>query len=231
MSAVDLNALRAEGRSGDNPRGASALMVAAADELEALRARAAAVDAAWAAMGRVRHGNLHDLNPSDLFGPHSDGCRACALEAAVAAAAPPVKYVVGLAFTPNLARVALIEKRRPAWQAGFLNGVGGGVEHGESPADAMAREGDEEAGLAGLEWVEFLTYDDARGYRVAFYRATLGARQDPVSRTDEQVSLERVDDVCAGRLKVVHNIPWLVTMAVAHAAGGPAYAIVDRGRP
>lgn len=31
-------------------------------------------------------------------------------------------YVLGFAFTPD-GRVALIQKKRPAWQAGRLNGI------------------------------------------------------------------------------------------------------------
>ncbi|MCG8687380.1 MAG: NUDIX hydrolase [Desulfobacterales bacterium] len=60
------------------------------------------------------------------------------------------KFVVGFAYT-NDGRVLLMEKRRPKWQRGFLNGIGGKMEADETPRAAMTRESMEEAGL-DLEW-------------------------------------------------------------------------------
>jgi hypothetical protein len=51
----------------------------------------------------------------------------------------------GFAFSPDHSRVVLIAKNRPARQAGRLNGVGGHVKPGETPAAAMAREFREES--------------------------------------------------------------------------------------
>ena len=75
-------------------------------------------------------------------------------------------YVCGFFFSPDRGRVLLIRKRRPAWQVGRLNGVGGKIEPGESPAQAMCREFREEAGLDVGDWqpgVE-LTGPDWRGH-------------------------------------------------------------------
>ena len=38
------------------------------------------------------------------------------------------EYVCGFLFSPDRKKVLLIRKRRPAWQAGKLNGVGGKVD-------------------------------------------------------------------------------------------------------
>lgn len=57
-----------------------------------------------------------------------------------------MRYVLGFAFTAN-GRVALIQKQKPAWQAGRWNGIGGKIEEGESPVQAMAREFREETGV------------------------------------------------------------------------------------
>lgn len=46
-------------------------------------------------------------------------------------------YVVGFMLDQAREHVVLIEKNRPAWQAGKLNGVGGKVEPGEFPVNAM----------------------------------------------------------------------------------------------
>lgn len=53
----------------------------------------------------------------------------------------------------------MIRKRRPVSQAGTFNGIGGKVEQGESPADAMVRECFEESGIETLplQWQHNVT--------------------------------------------------------------------------
>jgi len=65
---------------------------------------------------------------------------------------PRKKMVVGFMIDQSLdiagdGIVLLIRKNKPIWQAGALNGVGGKVEAGEAPVDAMTREFYEEAGV------------------------------------------------------------------------------------
>jgi 8-oxo-dGTP diphosphatase len=60
-------------------------------------------------------------------------------------------YVVGFAFSDDTEHILLIKKLRPQWQKGFLNGIGGKIEEGESPIEAMQRESMEETGLR-LDW-------------------------------------------------------------------------------
>ena len=61
-------------------------------------------------------------------------------------AADKTEYVVCFALTPNH-RVALVEKLRPEWQLGRLNGVGGKIESFEGWMEAARREFREEAGV------------------------------------------------------------------------------------
>ena len=56
-------------------------------------------------------------------------------------------YVAGFTFSENDTDVLLIEKQNPAWQRGFLNAVGGKIEPGEQPLEAMTREFKEETGV------------------------------------------------------------------------------------
>ena len=56
-------------------------------------------------------------------------------------------YACGFLFSLDRQRVLLIRKRRPAWQAGKLNGLGGKIEPGETPDAAARREVLEETGL------------------------------------------------------------------------------------
>jgi 8-oxo-dGTP pyrophosphatase MutT (NUDIX family) len=57
------------------------------------------------------------------------------------------RYVLGFVFNRNLGRVLLVLKNRPAWQANKLNGIGGKIEVGETPLQAMEREFREETGF------------------------------------------------------------------------------------
>lgn len=63
----------------------------------------------------------------------------------------PVKhrYVLGLLFSEDASRVLLVWKNRPAWQNGKLNGIGGKIEPGETPLQAMDREFVEETYFVG----------------------------------------------------------------------------------
>lgn len=65
-------------------------------------------------------------------------------------------------FDPELKDVLLIRKRRPKWQAGYLNGLGGKVFKEQAGA-AMAREFLEESGIKTLadDWNYFCTLQDA----------------------------------------------------------------------
>jgi 8-oxo-dGTP diphosphatase len=67
-------------------------------------------------------------------------------------------YVCGFLFSPDKSRVLLIRKRRPTWQAGLLNGVGGKIEPSDPcPLHAMTREFREEASLTITDWQHCLT--------------------------------------------------------------------------
>lgn len=57
-------------------------------------------------------------------------------------------YCLGFAFNEALTQVALLQKNRPAWLAGKWTGIGGHVEPGETSRAAVAREVEEEAGVA-----------------------------------------------------------------------------------
>ena len=119
------------------------------------------------------------------------------------------EYVCGLLFSVDRARVLLIRKRRPAWQAGRLNGVGGKVEPGETVGAAMRREFREEAGLDVAEWREVvvLTGPDWRGHFFRAFGDTGAAR----ALTDE--SLE-VHPAAALPPDVIPNLRWIVPLAL-----------------
>lgn len=127
-------------------------------------------------------------------------------------------YVLGFAFTEDLSDVLLIEKARPAWQAGKLNGIGGHVEKQEAPCDAMQREFCEETGLitSGTEWSWFATMQGS-DWVVACY---FGTFPRPFLRgwrktTDEQPRLISMD-VVPRDASILPNVCWLLPMAIQH---------------
>jgi 8-oxo-dGTP pyrophosphatase MutT (NUDIX family) len=91
------------------------------------------------------------------------------------------EYVVGFAFCDEFMHhmptfkdrhVLLIRKNKPTWQVGLLNGLGGHVEDGESPAAAMRREFREEAGHDFTAWENFATMSGP-SFRITFFRLWL----------------------------------------------------------
>lgn len=127
------------------------------------------------------------------------------------------------------AEVLLVQKARPAWMAGRWNGVGGHVEPGgETSREAMGREFREETGLAVAVWRYFASLNGCnRGdeWEVAWYvsRTDVKRRPEAVGAGDEPVSWFSVRDVQRGAVDTLHNLPWLMTMAVSMRPDTPGY--------
>ena len=123
-------------------------------------------------------------------------------------------------FSPDRSRVLLIRKRRPPWQAGKLNGVGGKIEPGETPPQAMGREFREEAGLDVATWQHVLTLTgpDWQGH---FYRA-FGDLDAAHAVTDEQ--LER-HPVRPPPPDVIPNLSWIIPLMLDDDPVHGVYAV------
>jgi 8-oxo-dGTP pyrophosphatase MutT (NUDIX family) len=123
------------------------------------------------------------------------------------------RYVVGLAFTKDLQSVLLIKKNRPAWQAGYRNGLGGHVEPGESFVDAMTREFDEECGVhvAPADWRHFATLTGS-DFELHFFSTVTDDILRATTKTDEVVGLMNVSHVQTSA--VVPNLRWIVALAL-----------------
>ncbi len=121
-----------------------------------------------------------------------------------------MNWSVGFLFD-DAGRVALIEKKRPAWQAGKLNGIGGKVEPGETPAEAMRREFREETGVDVADWHHFMTLRWEAG-DVFFYRSFASHLLAGVqTTTDEMVQVTWADAI--GVLPTIPNLAWIVPLA------------------
>lgn len=127
------------------------------------------------------------------------------------------RYVVGFMFNTERNAVVLIEKNRPDWQKGKLNGVGGKIEPTDaSEAHAMSREFFEETGvgLASEAWTLFaiLKAPDAV---IHVFKAFSSLARFAETRTDEKVYIEPLD---RGNLYTwkehVPNVPVLIRIAL-----------------
>ncbi len=97
------------------------------------------------------------------------------------------RYVLGLLFSRDFDTVTLIKKNRPEWQAGTWNGVGGHVEPGENPNDAMVREFREETGVLIDNWSLF-ALKTGKGFQVVCYASINDRRERVNTMTDEEVA-------------------------------------------
>lgn len=119
------------------------------------------------------------------------------------------EYSTGFMFDGT--RVALIIKNRPAWQSGRMNGIGGHIEEGESPAQAMAREFAEETGFITepADWnpLAILAGED---FKVHFFY-TWGEVDLLETKTDEEIVVVPVSSVTFKNS--IPNLTWLIPMA------------------
>lgn len=133
---------------------------------------------------------------------------------------PPIlaeatRYSCGFLFTPGCpgTDVLLIRKLRPRWQAGRLNGIGGHIEYGETPADTMRREFLEEGGIDIASWDPVAILRGAT-FEVHFFsawtdRVTFGSAR---AMTDEQLEAIPVDNL--GRDDIIPNLRVLIPLAL-----------------
>ena len=128
------------------------------------------------------------------------------------------KYVLGFMFDPSCMDVALILKKRPAWQSGLFNGIGGKIKDGETSLDAMVREFEEESGVdsSGSGWRQFCVMEGIipdipnEKFKVYCFCCKDNKVNDVRTQTDEEVMLCKVHS----SLRKVHNLSWLIPLAI-----------------
>lgn len=121
------------------------------------------------------------------------------------------RYVVGFMFDEAEEFVLLINKTRPDWQVGKLNGIGGRIEPGESALDAMRREFAEEVGIKHDNWQQFCVLSDAREWSILFFFAhgPIWSAKQMTDETPRSVLVRRLPAHC------IPNLHWLIPMAVS----------------
>lgn len=131
------------------------------------------------------------------------------------------RYVAGFRFYQD--RVVLIQKLKPAWQDGLLNGVGGKVEPGESGLEAMRREYLEETGEEIRDWECFATLGFPECY-VDFFRSFAGNDEFSTARTMEAETVRHVRVSKIQYHLTVPNLKWLIPLALTKNERTVCYA-------
>jgi 8-oxo-dGTP diphosphatase len=123
-------------------------------------------------------------------------------------------------FTLDKSYVTVIRKRRPEWQTGLLNGVGGKIEDHEVAAEAMAREFQEETGvdIVAPDWERALVliYPECT---VNFFRTRQPDRmfKHLRSKTDEEVlTMETATLLWHHSHELIPNLQWIIPFLIWH---------------
>ena len=122
------------------------------------------------------------------------------------------EYVVGFMLSTDGENVALIRKQRPAWQKGRLNGIGGHIEDGELPIQAMVREFKEETADSTdiAQWIPFAVLS-GNDWKVHFF-FTWGHLEALQTVTGEGIEILPVEGVTVDN-DCLPNLTWLIPMA------------------
>lgn len=141
-------------------------------------------------------------------------------------------YVLGFAFSADKKEIILIEKQKPDWQKGKLNGVGGKVEKedllwntGEVVTEyvakiAMCREFKEETGVAtySTDWHYFgkmVFHNDITGIPSTIHLFRMFNDIINSCETIEEEEILRVNtDTCLDVFTCMQNLPILIPLAL-----------------
>ncbi len=123
-------------------------------------------------------------------------------------------------FFYNDKNVVLIEKKRPEWQKGLLNGVGGHVEKGEASEQVMRREFKEETSLDVGNW-KLGVILSGKTFIVYFFYAD-GEIEKVCTTTDEKI---RIVEYTALPNKIIPNLKWLIPLCRDSDINKPVFLI------
>jgi 8-oxo-dGTP diphosphatase len=123
------------------------------------------------------------------------------------------QYVCGFYFYHLLQRVALIEKKKPKWQAGKLNGIGGKIELREATIEAMRREFKEETGIYQNDWNSLIILY-GQDWVVYFFYAVAQPQQFEYVQTMEEEEVFKIDINDLQNYDHISNLDFLIPMAI-----------------
>ena len=124
------------------------------------------------------------------------------------------EFVLGFLFNIDCTKVILIRKEKPYWQKGFYNGVGGKVQEGELPIEAIRREFREETVLDIFYW-KYFGYINDSGNKISLFTSLIPTesfvKESVVNKTEEIVTEVFLDNI--KNIPIVYNLHWLIPMA------------------
>lgn len=121
-----------------------------------------------------------------------------------------IQYVLGFLFDMNSTHVALIRKKKPEWQAGRINGIGGKIEGDELAEEAMRREFLEEAGLNISGWDQYAIMK-GKSWECFCFRSWSPDIYAVRSMTEEEIII--CDIICLPS-ECIPNLHWLIPLAL-----------------
>lgn len=131
-----------------------------------------------------------------------------------------MKYVLGFLFDLDDDSILLVRKNRPDWQAGLLNGIGGKIESGENPFDAMTREFVEETGIVqDIKWFNFLTSKVSNNKhtepaKLYCFKAFVGKTPNFKEVNDVGESVAKFNRrAVTDRTDIMVNLNWMIPLA------------------
>lgn len=130
-----------------------------------------------------------------------------------------ISSVLGFAFNQEKTRVLLINKKKPDWQNGLLNGIGGKIEDYDStPYHAMTREFIEECGLKTVkeDWYLFAKMESSSFECycfVGFFEDSF--LEDYETLTSEEVSILNLEELFSNKFEgCISNLQWLISLCI-----------------
>ncbi len=122
-------------------------------------------------------------------------------------------YVNGFMYSEDEKKIVLIKKNTPEWQRGLFNGIGGSIEAGESPEEAIVREFEEETGVKTDEdeWKLFAIISKESKYKVYFFVAFTDKVLTAKTIEKEEVIICDMDNLPN---KMIPNLNWLIPMSL-----------------
>lgn len=130
-------------------------------------------------------------------------------------------YVCGFMFNSKETHVALVEKAKPDWQRGLLNGIGGKIERGETPLMAMVREFKEETEVKTSkgDWEQVHTLNwhnlhSGEDHRVYFYKTFVSRMMRLWGTPVEPVGWYKILTLNRSGRLTLPNLKWIIPFAL-----------------